>query len=217
MSDDFSWLLFEGSPFVPDLPHDSLKHVIEFTTHSHLSPRAAVAAEVTVIGTIQNVIHQRNFASISYAYGATAKNLINYLMGFTTPPSLILGGYLLKYRTVKEALQITCASVELEDLRLLNAYKARYLVEAGNIYQSTSGRPLLDCASPIYDLCRRDPFSPDQYFLVGLEASLVTFAKLAIALDLLQPPASSLKNTFFPTLTGGVFISWTCPEPSRRT
>lgn len=188
MSDDFSWLLFEGSPFLPQLPQDSIKHVIEFTTLSHLSPRAAVAAEVTIIGTIQNAIHQRNFPSLSYTYSVTPKNLISYLMGFTTPPSLIMGGYLLKYRTVKEALQITCASVDLEDLRLLNAYKARYLVEAGDIYHSTSGRPLLDCASPIYDLCRRDTFSPDQYFQVGLEASLVTFAKLAIALDLLQSP-----------------------------
>ena len=196
MINEFGWLLFEGSPFLPRLFPDSLKNVIELTTHSHLSPRAAVAAEVSVIGTVQSAIHQKNFPRINYAYGVTPKNLINYLIGFTTPPSLIMGGFLLKHRTIREALQITCASVELEELRLLNAYKARYIVEAGDIYRSTSGRPPLDCANLIYDLCRRDPFTPDQYFQVGLEASYINFTKLVAALDFLQ--ASTPPNPITP-------------------
>lgn len=189
MNPNLAWLLFEGSPFLPSLPPDSTHRVIEYSTTGHLTLCAAIAVEVASIGIRQNISHDRNFEYLHRIYGVSSQNLLIFLHGFATPSALILGGHLLRHKTLKETIQMICRPSETETLIDLNAYKARHLLTAGDICLASSGRPPVVCAASIYDLCRRDPFGSDQYFLVGLEASEITFQKLAAAHDFLAPHA----------------------------
>lgn len=188
MSQNLDWLLFEGSPFLPPLLSNSIQEIIEYNTKRRLSPGSAVAIEVIAIGITLNQVHQNTFAELQYTYNVNVENILQYLNGFTTSPTLIMGGYLLKHRNLKEAIQIICSAGGSENLVQINSYKARHMLTAGDIYLSLSGQPPLRLAESVYDLCRKDPFSPDPYFLVGLEASQITFQKLVATLDFLKQP-----------------------------
>lgn len=175
---DYSWILYEGSPFLPSASPVTLNNVIKAINERNLAPGYATAAEVGLVGAAIHELHEHDYQFLKYQFGIDDINLSHYLFGFTTPTILIMGGYLSRVRTLDQIVKIVCLATSDEILIELNSYKAFHLIEAIQIFHTSADRHPLFSANQIYDLCRKNPFVLDPFYLIGLEASWMLFQSL---------------------------------------
>lgn len=176
--ENFDSLLFKDSPFLPPASQESLIQIGTDITKHRLPNLVAVAKEVGLIGTAQNDLHQQEFDWISKSFKVTMQNLDDFMLGFITPPTLILGAFALKIHGVYEALKLYCPPTEDLNLVRHNIYKSYHLFPAFNIVNSAIERHPLVGATPIYRLCQDMPFKIDFHYSAGIEASKILFTEL---------------------------------------
>lgn len=180
----FSSLLYKDSPFLPTASQESLERIAVDINTNRFPAVFAIAKEVALVGVEQNHIHQEEFDWIGPSFQATPENISDYMFGFVTPPSLIVGGYTLKQAGLILALKLFCPPTDDPELIKHNGYKSFHLFYAYHVISSAERRLPLVGATPIYQLCQTEVFKNTFFYLAGLEASRRLFTEIA---NLLYP------------------------------
>jgi len=176
--DQFISLLYDGSPFCPPVTEISVTQ-IKYEIIMKLPPIVAIAKEVGLQGVNQSLVVDSEFPWVADAFKITKHNLLDFMLGFAMPTSLIIGGYATKERGVEAAIKSFCPPTEDPLMIAMNQYKSYHLFTAYGIISATIDRLPLIGAAPIYQLCKVDAFKNDFYYLAGISASERLFGEYA--------------------------------------
>ena len=172
-------IVYDGSPFVPAVYPDTLKRITDHINKRKIAPSAAIAAEVALAGIALNDLHKRDYEWLVYQFQLEVLNLSHFLFGFTTPPALILGSHLLMSRTYAETFAILSPHTTDPLVISLNQHKANLIFETHPAYLSMTRKTPEAICGVIWDICEKNPFSQDVYYLAGLESSRRLFTGYA--------------------------------------
>jgi hypothetical protein len=182
--DQYISLLYEGSPFCPPTTPESLAKIKLDIKLNNLPPIISIAKETGLLGINQAMIIDSEFHWIESSFNVTKRNIIDFMMGFAIPPSLMIGGYSLMTKGVAEAINLFCPPTDDPLMNAMNQYKNYHLFTVYGIISATIDRPPLVGAAPVYQICKIDAFKNDFYFLAGVNASERLFGELT---NLLYP------------------------------
>jgi hypothetical protein len=177
--DNFSPLLYEDSPFLPKITPVSFTQIKMDVALNKFPATFAIAKEIILIGSMQNKMHHQEFEFISENFDITGKNIDDFMFGFITPPTLIVGGYAVMTHGIVGALKLFCPPTYDEELIKHNAYKMYHLFHAYDIISKTQNHLPLSGAIPIYNLCKLIVFKDNYFYLAGLEASEMLFEEFS--------------------------------------
>jgi hypothetical protein len=177
--DRFISLLYPDSPFLPSASPESLAQIKKDMREYHLSPIVSIAKEVALEGAKLNKVHQAERGWLAMTFKVDMKNLDDFMIGFITPPTLIMGGHVLMTRPISESFKLFMPPTKDPILMKHNAYKSDHLFTAYFILMSVKNRLPSVGAAHFYDLCRNNPYQDEFYYLAGIDASERLFAELA--------------------------------------
>jgi hypothetical protein len=177
--DNFSPLLYEDSPFLPKVTQTSIAQIKIDIGITKLPAIYAISKELILIGSEQNKMHHQEFDFISENFDVTGENIDDFMFGFITPPTLIVGGYAVMNHGIVEALKLYCPPTHDEELIKHNEYKMYHLFHAYDIVSKTQKHLPLTGATPIYNLCKLIVFKDNYFYFAGLEASELLFEKFS--------------------------------------
>lgn len=182
---DLDWLLYTNGPFLPPITNLTINSIIEKIRVNKFPPVFAVSTEVAMLGTFMCDIHIKDVEWLTFTFNLEEEDLGQYLYGFTAPPTLIMGSYLLTIKPFHEVIKlINPSNTKDETIISLNGYKSNFLHQAHDILVSLSGNSVSQMCEPIYDLCVNNPFSNSLYFQAGAYASWNTLTALTTQLHL---------------------------------
>lgn len=178
------WLLIPGGPFLPNFPPTILENTRQRVISIPHAPYFAVCAEIALLGTSLNQLHQQDLEWLVYTFNTTPTDLLYFLYGYTTPPLLVMGGKIATFRSPQDTYKIICPASKEETLITLNGYKAYHLQEAQNLIASLHGRDVAGVCEPIYDLCFAQLFDPSPLYKAGILSSWTLLKHLCTRLDI---------------------------------
>lgn len=181
---NFSPLLYEDSPFQPKITSSSFAQIKLEVALYKFPAIFAIAKEVILIGYKQNKMQHQEFDFVSQNFDATGENIDDFMFGFITPPTLIVGGYTVMTHGIVDALKLFCPPTHDEALIRHNEYKMYHLFHAYDIISKTQSNLPLTGATPIYNLCKLIVFKDNYFYLAGMEASeklFIEFSSLLFA------------------------------------
>ncbi len=178
-SPKFNTILYSDSPFLPPVTLESLQTIRKDFYTNFMPLSVAVAKEVALEAIKQNQTLEQNFDWISEAFKVSPQNLYDFFIGFITPPTLIVGGYNLKTRSIKDVIKLYCPPTDDPNIIDHNRYKMRHLFDAFRIIESSQHHHPVTITRPIFDLCKTDLFKSDWYYLAGIHGSEILFNRLS--------------------------------------
>lgn len=140
----------------------------------------AIAKEVVLAGIKQNEDQVDDYWWIANNFSVSVQNLEDFMYGFTTPPSLIVGGYTMEVYDVAKVIKMFCPHTDDPTVIEHNRYKVYHLHTANRLLKNTSHRHPINVSRPIYDLCQTQVYKDDSFYLLGIEASRRHFISLSL-------------------------------------
>lgn len=171
MSTNLEWLLFEGSPFLPTVYQENINNIVSYVNDGHNSIVTAITVEVARLGNVLNDSHKRDLQSLKYNYEIDTLNITHFFYGYATPLQLLLCLDIMRNKSMEESLKHITNESQDPVIIELNQYKEKLIVPSAEIYFTATNWSPISVVFPIFDLCKKDPFVLDPYFLLGLEAS----------------------------------------------
>lgn len=181
MDQQLTYILFPGSPFLPEMDRVSHHQMTVDILHLKVLPTITIAREVCHIGLRQNGLHQQDKEYLKFTYEADEPQLNNYLFGFTSAPRVIVASGILDRLKPQPAIQYLCPAAKDDATEAFNAYKVRYLFQVENMLESIPAVDPIKAGHTIYNLFKVDPLTDDRFFAIGLAASeelYLQYAKL---------------------------------------
>ena len=172
---DFRKILYPDSPFLPPVTLESLLSIRQDCYVNFIPLSVAIAKAVTLEAVKQNEVQEENLDWITQTFSVTPQNLYDFFIGFITPPTLIVGGYNLKTRPIKEVIKLYCPPTDDPYIIDHNRYKMRHLLDALRLIEANAHHSPTTITKPIFDLCKTDVFKDDWYYLAGVHAGEILF------------------------------------------
>ncbi|KKS91579.1 MAG: hypothetical protein UW68_C0061G0002 [Candidatus Collierbacteria bacterium GW2011_GWB1_44_6] len=175
---NFSSVLYKDSPFLPIVDQKSDLRVFRLVVTGELYPAVAIAKEIRSISSIHTTFLRDQRDWLAEKFDIAEDNLLEYLFGLITPPTLIVGADLYSYRPPEEILSDLLPPPDSKILEELWGYLESHLATAYKLVNFTATSPIT-AADPVYRHCNFEIFSDQRWYLVGLRVSYHLFRRLS--------------------------------------
>lgn len=162
--------IYDGSPFVPQLPHSFIKDAKKQVDADQAPPQLIFAKDLLAVGDLHNQYLIDHEKELYQKFKTTGNDLYYFILGYSAPLVLInlaFGYYSGGQALVNEYFRYTTTTDE--ESRKMNEYFRKSVTTCyTSLLHDTT-------CSGIFDYAINNPFSGELYYRVGVECAKVIF------------------------------------------
>lgn len=166
---NFPDILYIGSPFLPTITSKNLFAVRRDMLENRQPTAVAISLELANAALELSIYYGTDLDWLIESFKTDAESIDIYTFGYIMAPSLIMGSHIMKLYGAKEAFKRICPPPTDKFLLNVNAYKTSHLADCYAIYQTLRFYQK-KAGIEIIEYCRKNPYSPNRFYLAGIEA-----------------------------------------------